>query len=241
MPASMIRPETGSRWNVSGNSIAKVAMGPMQGSTPIRVPTMAPMKAKPRFAGVMATPNPTARLLSSSIRLPLRPDRDRQSQPDDEDRPGERDEHQGGEKRLDRAQGARRDSANADQQENGNHQPEPLKREPEDGEARGHEDHRAPTPRGSRLGLLLRAGLAQPLEQDDASQSQQKPAQQPGNVAGPHAQRGADRVVAGNPQAQNRDPQEHQSGEHMLVRQHLPAGMTRNALVVVGAHAQLAN
>src|SRR2546428_5247093 len=140
MPASMIRPETGSRWNVSGSSIGMGAMGRMPGSTPIRVPTMAPMKAKPRFAGVMATPNPMARLWNSSSRLPLRPDRDRQSQPDDEDRPGERDEHQGGEKRLHRAQGARRDSANADQQENGNHQPEALERKPEDGEARRHED-----------------------------------------------------------------------------------------------------
>src|SRR6266540_1304527 len=205
MPASMTRPETGSRWNVSGSSIAMVAMGPIPGSTPIRVLTMAPMKAKPRFAGVMATPNPTARLSSSSIGLPLRPDRDRQSQPDDEDRPGERDEHQGGEKRLDRAQGARRDSAHADQQENGNHQPEALERQPEDCKARGHEDHRAPTPRGLRLGLLHRAGLAQPLKQDHASQSQQKPAQQPGNVAGPHAQRGADRVVAGEPEAQYGD------------------------------------
>ena len=63
----MIRPDTGSRWKVSGSSIAMVAIGPMPGSTPISVPTMAPMNAKPRLAGVSATPKPMARLSKNSI------------------------------------------------------------------------------------------------------------------------------------------------------------------------------
>ena len=63
----MIRPDTGSRWKVSGNSIAMVAIGPMPGSTPISVPISAPTSAKPRFAGVIATPKPVARWSSSSI------------------------------------------------------------------------------------------------------------------------------------------------------------------------------
>src|SRR5258705_524917 len=67
MPASMIRPDTGSRWNVSGSSIAMVAIGPMPGRTPISVPMSAPTSANPRFAGVSATANPVARLLRSSI------------------------------------------------------------------------------------------------------------------------------------------------------------------------------
>ena len=42
----MIRPDTGSRWKVSGSSIAMVAIGPMPGSTPISVPISAPASAK---------------------------------------------------------------------------------------------------------------------------------------------------------------------------------------------------
>ena len=57
----MIRPDTGSRWKVSGSSIAIVAIGPMPGSTPISVPTIAPTNANARLAGVSATPNPSAR------------------------------------------------------------------------------------------------------------------------------------------------------------------------------------
>ena len=61
----MIRPDTGSRWKVSGSSIAMVAIGPMPGSTPISVPISAPISAKPRLAGVSATAKPVARLASS--------------------------------------------------------------------------------------------------------------------------------------------------------------------------------
>src|SRR5712691_6494706 len=135
MPASMIRPDVGSRWKVSGNSIAMVAIGPMPGRTPIRVPISAPASAKNRFAGVSATPNPTTRLLRSSIplpALPLRPDRDREPEPDDEDGPGKRDQHQGRRKRLERPQIARRDRADADEQQNRHDQPEPLDAQPED-------------------------------------------------------------------------------------------------------------
>ena len=57
----MIRPDTGSRWKVSGSSMAMVAIGPMPGSTPISVPTIAPRNANARLDGVSATPNPMAR------------------------------------------------------------------------------------------------------------------------------------------------------------------------------------
>src|SRR3954454_13527213 len=142
MPASMIRPEVGSRWKVSGSSIAMVAMGPMPGSTPISVPTMAPMKAKPRLAGVSATENPMARLWKSSMTLPLGPDGNRQAEADDEDRPGERDENDRGDRRLQRPQGRRRNGTDAGEEQNGNHQPQGLDGEAEDHQARGHEQRR---------------------------------------------------------------------------------------------------
>src|SRR5215510_2270986 len=142
MPASMIRPEVGSRWKVSGSSIAMVAIGPMPGSTPINVPISAPASAKNRFAGVSATPNPTARLCRSSIRrsLPFRPDRDRQPQSKNEDAPREHDQHQRRHQRLERLQHAGGDRTNADQQQDRDHQPKPLDAEPENNQARRDED-----------------------------------------------------------------------------------------------------
>lgn len=67
MPASMISEETGSSWKVIGSSMAMVAVAPMPGSTPIRVPRSTPIRQKSRFAGEAAVAKPRARLLKSSI------------------------------------------------------------------------------------------------------------------------------------------------------------------------------
>src|SRR5262245_41837040 len=100
MPASMISPDTGSRWKVSGKSIAMVAIGQMPGSTPNKVPISAPMSAKPRLAGVSATENPVARLARSCSMLPLRPHRDRQRESEHEDHPSQYAQAGGGGERL---------------------------------------------------------------------------------------------------------------------------------------------
>src|SRR3954447_1868310 len=71
MPASMISAPTGGRPKVIGSSIAIVASGPMPGSTPISVPTSAPIKHSPRLIGVTATENPCPRLPTSSKRIPM--------------------------------------------------------------------------------------------------------------------------------------------------------------------------
>src|SRR4029079_18319082 len=123
MPASMIRPDTGSRWKVSGSSMAMVAIGPMPGSTPISVPISAPVSAKPRLGRVKATEKPVARLPSTfSMRLPLRPDRDRQPEAEDEDGPGQH-AHAGrrGE-RLPELDIARRQARHREQDEDREHQ-----------------------------------------------------------------------------------------------------------------------
>src|SRR5687767_10039694 len=106
MPDSMISPPTGSSLKVSGSSMAMVAIGPMPGSTPISVPTMAPMKANARLAGVKATPKPMARWSTNSIALPVRPDRNGEAQPRDEDRPAEHDQAKCRERHFERPQGA---------------------------------------------------------------------------------------------------------------------------------------
>src|SRR5262245_12769060 len=89
MPASMISDEAGGSENVNGSRIAIVVIGAMPGSTPTRVPISAPMKQKPRLAGVSAVANPVARLANRSMRRPRRcglawPDCDRQPERGDE-------------------------------------------------------------------------------------------------------------------------------------------------------------
>src|SRR5512140_916177 len=99
MPASMISADTGSSAYVVGSSIAIVATGPMPGSTPISVPSNAPISAYNRLIGVSATPKPSARCEKISTRRPLLlqgPDRQLQLQADDEHADGERGEHDAG-------------------------------------------------------------------------------------------------------------------------------------------------
>src|SRR5690606_32545317 len=68
----MISADTGSPiWNVTGRSIAIVAVAPMPGRTPINVPSNTPIRQKPRFASVDAVEKPSATLLKSSISAPL--------------------------------------------------------------------------------------------------------------------------------------------------------------------------
>jgi hypothetical protein len=70
MPASMISAPSGLRLNVTGSSIAMVAMGPMPGSTPIRVPIRHPNRQNSRLTGVAAAAKPVARLWNTSIKNP---------------------------------------------------------------------------------------------------------------------------------------------------------------------------
>src|ERR1044072_359558 len=67
MPARIISAASGGIRKVSGNSIAMVATGPMPGSTPISVPSSAPMRQKPRLESVSACSNPSARLPRKSM------------------------------------------------------------------------------------------------------------------------------------------------------------------------------
>ena len=57
----MISAPTGGRPKVIGSSIAMVASDPMPGSTPISVPTSAPIRQSKTLVGVTATPMPSQR------------------------------------------------------------------------------------------------------------------------------------------------------------------------------------
>src|SRR4029450_6777237 len=58
----MMSAPVGSTLKVSGNSMAMVAIGPMPGSTPIKVPTRHPVKASRRLIGDNAVAKPSPRL-----------------------------------------------------------------------------------------------------------------------------------------------------------------------------------
>src|SRR4029077_10772622 len=102
MPASMISAPTGGRPKVTGSSIAIVASGPMPGSTPISVPTSAPIRHSPRLIGVTATPKPNQRFAKISMMRPSepRPELQRQVQAIGEQERAERREHDGADDRL---------------------------------------------------------------------------------------------------------------------------------------------
>src|SRR6185295_19445802 len=103
MPASMISAPTGGSPNVIGNSMAIVAKGPMPGSTPISVPTSAPIRHSPRLVGVTATEKPNQRLAKRSMVRPLepRPELQRQIEPVGEQQRAEQRQHGAPDQRLD--------------------------------------------------------------------------------------------------------------------------------------------
>src|SRR6266540_3538678 len=175
MPASMIRPPIGSRWKVSGSSIAMVAIGPIPGRTPIKVPTRQPISANHRLAGVSATENPKRMLLNRSIASPFGPDGYRQPEPYNEDRNRDRCHHQGGNQGLDRPLVLRSQTADAGHKHRGDEQAQALDRQPEHDDAERDEEDWPGA--GKRLGIvrrLLRPG-PEVLHQDQQPEQKQNP------------------------------------------------------------------
>src|SRR3712207_1262831 len=66
MPASMIRPVTGSSESVSGSRTATPVVDPRPGRTPMTVPTNTPTKHHSRFSRLSAVENPRTRLSITS-------------------------------------------------------------------------------------------------------------------------------------------------------------------------------
>src|SRR2546429_996774 len=79
----MMSAPVGSTLKVSGNSMAMVAIGPMPGSTPIKVPTRHPVKASRRLIGDNAVAKP-------SPRFPIKSNIDTSSIADQPRREGDR-------------------------------------------------------------------------------------------------------------------------------------------------------
>src|SRR6476661_318385 len=94
MPASMISDDSGSSPKVIGKSIAMVGIGPMPGSTPMSVPSMQPISAKPMFCHEAAALKPVARLANRSTSVSP-PDRQRLPQRVGENANGKRRQNNG--------------------------------------------------------------------------------------------------------------------------------------------------
>src|SRR3954469_6943297 len=161
MPASMMSAPTGGRPKVIGSSIAIVASGPMPGSTPISVPTMAPTKHRKMFIGngiVMfrnaifrstnwkTTPKPSARLLMRSmIGAPSEPwpELQRQIEPVWEQERTDQGEHRSPDQRLDPPDLLRGVSGDDKRQEACDHKTERTNRNGKDERCRRDEQRSA--------------------------------------------------------------------------------------------------
>src|SRR6476661_247386 len=195
MPASMISADTGCSAYVVGNSIAMVATGPMPGSTPISVPSSAPISAYSRLTGVSATPKPTARWpirSMASFLLPPGPDRQLQLQPDDEYSDGEGSEQNTGDQRFARAElvacGARRH----DQQHRRQRDADGAHDRAEQHDAAQYDDERPPAERWHR-----RADRARCAQREDCAEDDEQDAEDAREITGTHPRRRAERVLRG--------------------------------------------
>src|SRR5262245_45998089 len=153
MPASMISAPTGGSPNVIGSSMAMVATEPMPGSTPINVPTSAPIRQNSRFHGVAATENPSARLarrscMINSLASEPRPQLERQIQQINEQQYGKNGHHDSGNHRL-HPSGFRRARARDNERDEGRDD------EPERTDRGGEDEDRYGNPERASYGIAL--------------------------------------------------------------------------------------
>jgi hypothetical protein len=116
------------------------------------------------------------------------------------------------------------------------HEAEPFQRQAECDKARGDNEDRPQPRQCAALGRPVAVGFAQSLHQNDGAEPHQNPAQQPRHVAGAHAQRRADRIIAREPQPERRDTDEHEPGQHVLAREDAQRGLVKSG---GGSHAAL--
>src|SRR5262245_36107916 len=192
MPASITRDDNGSRPKVIGSSIAMVGIGPMPGSTPIKVPSRQPRKAKPRFLSVAAALKPVARfwMRSNSI-LPAPPGGKRLRQPVDEQDDAKYGEAGSEQDRLGQVHVATRVAGEDGEQRCGDRQADLLDHVAERQDRRDDDQDRPQLD-----GLDARAFDGQALEPDDNADAKDGPAQNDREIARPHARGRAEREIA---------------------------------------------
>src|SRR5260221_6262989 len=188
MPASMISDAVGGRWKVMGSSMAMVATGPMPGSTPIRVPTMQPIRQYSRFWRLTATLRPRYRLLRRSSSPDSLQDGDVHTQSDLENEDAEDGENDHVADDLGQLELIAAQRGDDDQRDQRRKQAETLEEKREGHDADGHQGDGTP--------LRRLDGLAASVQGDHANQRAQHEedvGQHVRHIAGPHADRRPDR------------------------------------------------
>src|SRR5437868_9908910 len=185
----MMRAETGSPiWKVIGSSMAMVAVAPMPGSTPIKVPRRTPMRQKSRFHSVEAVVKPRMRLSMSSILpslLETEPRTEgavRQVQTLAEDEIGEerhtgRQDERGERFHLHAGEGRREGG-----DEDGGHETHAPDRQAEENRRGKDQQHAAPGEGADGLALDARR-----LDEHDDAEQHQYAGEQQREIARPHA------------------------------------------------------
>src|SRR3970040_1729752 len=212
----MISAATGGTLKVIGSSIAIVASGPMPGSTPISVPRNTPMKQNHRFCSDSATVKPKMRLLKRSISVaPHALDHwIRQAQEVNEPKPAHDGEADGKRHDLQPLEVPARRSRYRDQSRHGGYEPGFFHQDAERNHRERQHDERAGRPVTNDLLVIL----AQSQSDDVDAHYDHDAAQHGRKIARTHAQRRAERVVAGDPHPERAGPDVHQAGPQILVR-----------------------
>src|SRR5882757_849827 len=190
MPASMISDAVGGRWKVMGSSMAIVATGPMPGSTPIRVPTMQPIRQYSRFCRLMATLRPSPRWSRSSISPDSLQDGNIHAQSNLENQNAKNGEYDHVADDLDQFELVATQRGDDDQRDQRRKEAEALEKKREGHDADGHHGNRPPFRRFD--------GFAASVQRDHAdypSQREEDVGQHVRHIAGAHADRRSDREL----------------------------------------------
>src|SRR5688572_749433 len=219
----MISALVGPSWNVKGNTMAIVVSGPMPGSTPMMVPSRHPMKQSRMFCTDSATPKPSAMfprkpatLLPTprkSISEYRRPQRDRHLQGNDEDTDIGRDQNRDKERKGERSEQCTGGARQYDGDRERSHQTERPQQQREGKRGSGDQQQRPPRPAFRSFALAH-----QTRGSECAAESDQHRANEPREIAGPHIARRAAVEVAGEPEAEQAERDEHHAREQVLVQ-----------------------
>src|SRR6185312_8387110 len=184
----------------------------MPGSTPISVPSSAPISAYSRLTAESAVPNPIARWcrISNRLRLPG-PDRKLQLQPDDEYADRHDGEQDAGDERFARPEFVARRARGDDQDHRRKRDADRPYDRAEHYDAAEHDQRRPPAHRGD-----ARPADAQRPQCEDAAEHDQQDAENAREIAGPHPRGGAEHVARAEKNRRDADRDEQRAGAEVL-------------------------
>src|SRR6266550_4367954 len=186
----------------------------MPGRTPIRVPTMAPMKAYMRLMGVSATPKPRARWLTRSMNrcsVGPGPERELEIEAEYEDTGRKRSKKNSADQGFLRPKLRTRRARGKDQPNGRQHQAEMGHDQAEGDDAAEHDEYWLPIPSRKRFTFDF-----QRAQRQRGTEHKQEDAQNTREVARTHASRAAQRIVASDDDRGEAERDENQACEKVL-------------------------